>query len=388
MRPGTLSLLMIYLDNHATTEIDEAVVEAMASALQAGGEAFGNPSSTHRAGVLARRALEGARAHIEALLPGRNRRVVFTSGATEANALAVMGRAPKGRRKNVVVSSIEHPSVLNCARELTTKGCTLTRIDPDADGLIDAEEVVAAVTDETALVSVMLVNNEVGTVQPAVTIARQVRALWPACHVHIDIVQALGLVSLEGLESASSFSISGHKIHGPKGIGALVYDERWAPRPLWHGGGQEGGVRSGTQNVAGALGLAKALDLTIQGWEARAGRIGALRDRLVAGVAASVPQAFLIGHATRRSPANAMIAVAGLSGDALVGALDERGVVTSTGSACHAGDPRPSAVLKAMRHDTSAGTVRFGLSRLTTGDDIDHTVLIFAEAVKTLQRGM
>lgn len=379
---------MIYLDNHATTPIDEIVLDSMAVALSVGGVAFGNPSSTHRVGVLARRALEGARERIGALLPGRDRRVVFTSGATEANALAVMGRAPKGRRKNVVISSMEHPSVLNCARELSKRGSTLTLIDPNTEGLVDAERVVDAVTDETALVSIMLVNNEVGTVQPVAAIARRVRSLWPSCHIHIDAVQAIGLVSLDGLESASSCSISGHKIHGPKGIGALIFNERFTPRALWRGGGQEGGVRSGTQNVAGALGLAKAVELALQEWQTRARHIAELRDRLVARITALVPSATLVGHATYRSPSNAMISVAGLSGDALVGALDLMGVVVSTGSACHAGDPRPSEVLNAMRHDPTAGTVRFGLSRLTTEDDIERTVGIFADAVKTLQKGM
>jgi cysteine desulfurase len=374
---------MVYLDNHATTRLDERVLEAMTVVLT--GEAFGNPSSTHQVGVRARRVLEGARARVAELLPGRRRRVVFTSGATEANALALLGRAPKGRRKHVVVSAIEHPSVLGCARELERRGCELTVVAPGPDGVLDVEAAFAAVSDRTALLAVMLVNNEVGTIQPAAALARRIRATWPACHVHVDAVQAVGLVGLSSLDAASSIALSGHKIHGPKGIGALAFDERAAPRPLWQGGGQEGGVRPGTQDVAGAAGLARALELALDGWEERARAVGALRDRLVAGVTAAVPGAFLVGHARLRSPANAMIAFPGLTGDALVGALDRRGVVASTGSACHAGDPTPSTVLKAMGHDTTAGTVRLGLSRETTADDVERAAEALVDAARELR---
>jgi cysteine desulfurase len=374
---------MIYLDNHATTQLDERVLEAMAVALT--GDAFGNPSSTHRVGVQASRVLERARSRIAELLPGRRRRVVFTSGATEANALALLGRAPKGRRRHVVASAIEHPSVLGCAAELERRGCELTVVAPSSAGVLDADEVFAALTDRTALLAVMLVNNEVGTIQPAAALARRVRADWPACHVHVDAVQAVGMVDLSGLEAASSISISGHKVHGPKGIGALAFDERSAPRPLWHGGGQEGGVRPGTQDVAGAVGLARALELALDGWERRARDVAALRDRLVAGVVNGVPGAWLIGDARLRSPANAMIAVEGLTGEALVGALDRRGVIASTGSACHAGDPRPSAVLEAMGHDPAAGTVRLGLSRHTTADEVARAVEAFVAAARELR---
>jgi cysteine desulfurase len=374
---------MVYLDNHATTRLDERVLEAMTVALT--GEAFGNPSSTHQVGVRASRVLEGARGRVAELLPGRRRRVVFTSGATEANALAVLGRAPKGRRRHVVVSAIEHPSVLGCARELERRGCELTVVSPGPDGVLDVDGVLAAVSDRTALLAVMLVNNEVGTLQPAAALARRVKAAWPACHVHVDAVQAVGLVELAGLDAAASIAISGHKIHGPKGIGALAFDERSAPRPLWQGGGQEGGVRPGTQDVAGAAGLARALELALEGWDARARAMAALRDRLVAGVTAAVSGAFLVGHARLRSPANAMIAVPGLTGDALVGALDRRGVVASTGSACHAGDPTPSTVLRSMGHDTAAGTVRLGLSRETTGDDVERAIEAFVDAARELR---
>jgi len=376
---------MIYLDNSATTAVDRRVLEAMSSAFD--GQAFGNPASTHSVGVEARRALESARARVVASIPGRRRRVVFTSGATEANALALLGRAPKGRRKHVVISAIEHPSVLNCARELERSGCRLTIVPPSADGLIDAEAACAAVDGDTALLSVMLVNNEVGTVQPVGTIARRVRAAWPSCHVHVDAVQAIGLVDLTCLAEASSISVSGHKIHGPKGVGALFFDEASAPRPLWFGGGQEGGVRSGTQNVPGAVGLAAAMELALTDWDVTARRLTTLRDQLVEGITGAVEGTSLVGHAALRSPAIAMVAVKGLRGDAIVGALDERGVIASTGSACRSGDPRPSEVLRAMGHALDAGTVRFGLSRETSAEEIERSVAVFADAVETLRKG-
>lgn len=375
---------MIYLDNHATTRIDDQVLSAMVELMT--GDGFGNPSSTHQVGVAAARALEGARQRVARSLGGVRRRVVFTSGATEANALALFGRAPKGRRKHLVVTAMEHPSVLRCARALEQRGCRLSVVPPDDQGVVDGDELFEAVSDDTALVAVMLVNNEVGTVQPAVEVARRVRRAWPACHVHVDAAQAVGHLSLNGLEAASSVSLSAHKFHGPRGCGALVYDERQAPRPLWFGGGQEGGLRSGTQDVASAVGLATALELALDGWEARAAELAALRDRLVAKVTEAIDDAWLVGHPTGRSPANAMIAVAGLTSDVMVGALDQRGVIASTGSACHAADPHPSEVLEAMGHELSAGTVRFGLSRRTTEADVVAAVAALVEAVGQLRK--
>jgi cysteine desulfurase len=374
---------MVYLDNHATTQVEPHVLQAMIPALT--GPAFGNPSSSHQAGVAAARLLEEARCRVANVIPGADFQVLFTSGATEANALALRGRAPKGRRKHLVVTALEHPSIIENGRHLERQGCQLTVVPPDPQGLVDAQQVVDAVDDRTALVAVMLVNNEVGTVQPAAKVARAIKAQWPACHVHVDAVQAVGWVDLAGLAQADSIALSAHKIHGPKGVGALLFGRPCPPRPLWLGGGQEGGLRSGTVNVAGAVGLAAALDLALADWPSQAATVAALRDRLVQAIKETVADAYLVGHPTRRSPANATVAVPGLTGDAMVGALEARGVIASTGSACHGGTSRPSMALQAMNHRRNAGTVRFGLSRHTTEEDVDQAANAFGAAVAALR---
>ncbi len=375
---------MVYLDNHATTRLDPRVLDAMRPALE--GDGFGNPSSTHRVGVEAARLLNGARSEVLEVAPHREMKVIFTSGATEANALALFGRVPKGRRKRIVLSAIEHPSVLNCARELEQRGCALSIIDPGGDGVVPIEETLAEVNEETALVALMLVNNEIGTVQPVGEIARALHRRWPDCHLHVDATQAIGLVELSALTLADSVAISAHKIHGPKGSGALLYRGTSGPRPLWFGGGQEGGIRSGTQNVAGAVGLARAVSLALEGWQEKARGIGALRDQLVDGIEREIEGAFLVGSRGRRSPANAAIAFESVTGDVLVGALEARGIIASTGSACHAGRPKPSHVLTALGHPRSAGVLRFGLSRETTKGEIELTIDALRHVIGELRR--
>lgn len=376
---------MIYLDNHATTRIDPRVLDAMMPTIT--GDAWGNPSSTHRVGVAARRALEDARLRALSLLPGRRRKLIFTSGATEANALALLGRAPKGRRKKVVITALEHPSIGRTTTILEQRGCQVRVVSPDQQGLVNVDSVLEAVDQDTALLAMMLVNNEVGTVQPVGQLSRLLKRQYPRCHLHVDAAQAIGLVELnEELTLADSVSLSAHKFHGPRGSGALLFNEQTPPRPLWAGGNQELGLRSGTQNVSSAVGFTAALALALEGWKSRAEGIAALRDRLIAGIIERVPDALLVGHPKTRSPANAMIAVPGLTSDVMVGALDQRGVIASTGSACHSSDPHPSEVLQAMGHDLDAGTVRFGLARDTTEDEIEQAIDSFSEAVESLRR--
>ncbi len=374
---------MIYFDNQATTPLDPRVFEAMKPALV--GHAFGNPSSTHSLGVLASRLLEEARNGLSSLCPPYPRQVVFTSGATEANALSVLGAAPRGKRRHVVISGIEHPSVLECAKELEHRGCHLTVVRPDDQGMLCVDEVVDAVAEQTALLAVMLVNNEVGVLQPAGEICQRVRMKWPLCHLHVDAVQAVGMVDLSGLEAASSISISAHKIHGPRGIGALLLRQNTKLRPLWYGGGQERGMRAGTENVAGAIGLARAAELSIENWQGRAARMVALRDELVDELVQAIEHTRLIGHPKHRSPANAAIAFAGITGDALMGALEQKGIIVSTGAACHSGRSRPSHVLLAMGLRDPGGIVRFGLSRLTTQEEVRAVIAATTDAVTQLR---
>lgn len=336
---------MLYLDNAATTPVRREVLEAMAPYLT--GE-FGNPSSHHTVGERAATALEDARARVARVLGLRRSDIVFTSGGTEANNLAIKGVAiaallERGAR-HVVTSPIEHESVLASVDYLRRlHGFDVTTVPVDAHGLVDPDDVARAIREDTALVSIALANNEVGTVQDA-------EALGPAAGdvpLHMDAVQAAGWLPLAGLP-VDALTISGHKLGAPKGTGALAIRGRIPLEPLLHGGGQERGRRSGTESVAGAVALATALELAEAERAASAARVTALRDELIARVLSLVPSARLTGHPTRRLPGTASFTFEGTSGEAVLLELERRGVVSSSGSACAAGSSDPSHVLLAM----------------------------------------
>lgn len=338
---------MLYLDNAATTPVRREVLEAMLPFLTS---RFGNPSSHHTAGEDAAAALADARAMVARLVGMRASDVVFTSGGTEANNLAVKGiglgaRQASGRR-HVVTTPIEHESVLESARHLERlHGFAVTLAPVDADARLSPETLAGALRDDTALVSIGYANNEVGTVQDAA-------ALVATAHergilVHLDAVQAAGWLALSDT-GADAISIAGHKIGAPKGTGVLAVRGRVPLEPLLHGGGQERGRRSGTQDVAGAVGLATALALAEAERAASAIRVAALRDAFIARVLAAVPAARLTGHPVHRLPGTASFTFAGTSGEAVLLELERRGIVSSSGSACAAGSDEPSHVLVAM----------------------------------------
>ena len=337
---------MIYLDSAATTAIRREVLEAMWPHLTA---EFGNPSSHNELGTSAAGALADARARVAVIFGCRSSEVVFTSGGTEGANLAVTGIAlahPRGR--HIVTSAIEHPAVLESCDYLERfHGFEITRLAVDRDGLVGLDDLAAALRPDSTLVSVMNANNEIGTVQPIAAIARATHAVGAA--MHTDAVQAPGSLRLNvrGL-GVDALSISGHKFGAPKGVGAMFLASGTPIEPLIHGGGQERGRRAGTVNVAGAFGLAIALELADQSRAANAARLSEARDVFIRDILASVPSARLTGPTLSRLPGSASFTFAGTSGESIVLELERRGVVCSSGSACAAGSDEPSGVLLAL----------------------------------------
>lgn len=345
-------------------------------------ETFGNPSSVHSLGVEAARAIETARRRVAAAVGGRRWQVTFTSGGTEANALAILGIALRGKRRHVVVSAIEHASVLETARSLSDLGGGHTVVGVGADGRVDPAAVVGALREDTVLVAVMTVNNEVGTVQPIEAIAAAIRRAGVRARLFTDAVQALGKVPTDALAAADLVSISAHKIHGPKGTGALLAAEDVALRPIWSGGGQESGRRSGTQNVAGIAGLGAAAERAARRLPEAGPRMATLRDRLWDAIRAAVPDAAIVGSVAHRSPANLSVGVPKARAETILHALEERGVVASSGSACHAHDTSQSHVLAAMGVPKDLAVIRLTLGSGTTEDDVVRAAAAFADAVR------
>lgn len=359
---------MLYLDNAATTPVRPEVLEAMMPYLT---RWYGNPSSHHTVGEAAADALADARTRVARVLGLRSGDVVFTSGGTEANNLAIKGIAIAAaqrrddRRAHVVTTPIEHESVLESVAYLErVHGYAVTRVPVDAHGRVDPDAVAENLRDDTALVSLGYANNEVGTVQDAAAIAALLRDR--RVPLHLDAVQAAGWLPLSADELGyDAISLAGHKLGAPKGTGVLGVRGRIPLEPLLHGGGQERGRRSGTEDVAGAVGLATALELAESDRVAASARVSALRDRFIARVLDGIPSARLTGDPVHRLPGTASFTFAGTSGEAVLLELERRGVVSSSGSACAAGSDEPSHVLVAMGvpPDVARTAVRFTFPR-------------------------
>lgn len=363
----------LYLDNAATTPLAPEVRAAMAPYLEA---RFGNPSSRHSLGVDAARALGQARAHVARATGVRAENVVFTSGGTEANNLAVLGlaRAAKKRGRHVLIGPTEHPCVRDSARALVEEGFEVENLRLDARGGLDVEDALARVRSETVLVAQMLVNNEFGTIYPVARLARRVRAQAPDALVHVDAVQAAGKVELSLAElGVHSLALSGHKFHGPKGAGALVLADGVRPRPLVFGGDQEQGLRSGTENVAGIVGLGEAARLVEERLAVTITHLAALRATLRTELA-SVPGVELLepGGSEGVTPAIASLFLPGAPAEAWQHHLEARGVHTSVGSACHARKGGVPAALLALGMDEERArrVLRLSFSRQTTLRDV------------------
>jgi cysteine desulfurase len=385
---------VIYLDNAASTRPAPEVLAATRAVEDA---FFANPASAHGLGAAASRALEAARGEVAAALGAEPAEIVFTGGGTEANALGVAGAARAARGKHLVISGLEHPAVARTAdrlvREPSDGGYELTIVAPTPAGVVRAEDVLAAVRPDTAVVALMLVNNELGTVQPVAEVARALAALGPPGrrpHLHVDAVQAFGFLRVRPAAlGADTLAISGHKIHGPKGVGALWVRPGARLEPLWDGGRQERGLRSGTENVAGCVGLARAAGLAAEAIDAGLPeRIERERDRLerecLAAVQGIVPGARPTVSGAPRAPHIASLAFPGLPAEPLLHALEARGVYASAGSACASKTRGPSAVLKAIGVDDHTGVIRFSLARTTVAADVDLAVEALRGAVEEI----
>jgi len=376
---------VIYLDNAATTPVRREVLEAIWPLLTTG---YGNPSSHHQVGEAAAAALADARATVAAVLGCRPAEVLFTGGGTESDNLAVKGialAAPRGR--HLIVSAIEHEAVLeSCDYLHRLHGFEVTLLPVDARGLVDPAELAHALTPDTTLVSVQYANNEVGTVQPVTELAALTRT--QGVPFHTDAVQAAGWLplSVAGL-GVDALSISGHKLGAPQGTGALFLRRRVPLEPVQHGGGQERGRRSGTENVAGAVALATALRLAESERESNASRVAALRDTFIAAVLAAAPGARLTGHPLQRLPGTASFVFPGTSGEAVLLELEGHGIVCSSGSACAAGSDEPSPTLTAMGlpAEVAQTAVRFTLAASTTAAELAETARAAGLAVEAIR---
>ena len=378
----------IYLDYQATTPCDPRVVEAMLPFFT---ERFGNPhSAQHGYGGQAEAAVETARAQIAALIGAEPREIVFTSGATEANNLAIKGvaRFHRERRGHLVSCTTEHKCVLEAVRRLEREGTRVTRLAVGADGLVDLAELEAALTEETALVTIMAVNNEIGVIQPLAEIGAICRAAGAL--FHSDCAQAVGKMPLDvNAMNIDLMSISGHKMYGPKGIGALYVRRRPRVRlvPLIDGGGQERGNRSGTLPTPLCVGLGVACRIAGDEMAGEAVRLRGLRDRLMDGLTARLDGVFVNGGMARRIPGNLNLSFAGVEAQALMEAMPD--VAVSTGSACTSAAVEPSYVLRAIGLDDARadGSIRFGVGRFTTEAEIDHVIDAVVEHVIALRAG-
>ena len=381
----------IYLDNAASTRPSpevEAVVAAVARAR------FGNPSSAHAQGSAAARVLEEARADLLAALGTEEGQLVFTSGGTEANALGVIGAARLARGRHLVATALEHPAVLrNVELVAVERSCEVTAVAPaPATGAVTVESVLAAVRRDTAVVAVMLVNNELGTVQPVAELGRALDAFARRegirrPHLHVDAVQAFGVLPLgPAVRAADSVALSAHKLHGPRGAGALWVRPGARVAPLWDGGRQERGLRSGTENVPSIAGFAQAAALARAALKAGAAEtLARLRDALEGGICGRVPGARpTLAAPAPRAPHIASLAFPDLPAEPLLHALEARGVYVSAGSACAAKDRRHSPVLQAIGVDQDTAVLRFSLSRETTEAEIDAAIAAVDAAVAEL----
>ena len=372
--------MAIYLDHAATTPLHPEVLEAMLPYLT---EHHGNPSSIHASGRRARQALDEAREEIATLIGAKPREIVFTASGTEADNLALKGVAwaSSARGRHVVVSAVEHKAILNPAAMLERQGFAITAIGVDRSGRVDADEVGAAITEATTLVSVQAANNEVGTIQPVAEIGAICRERKVAFHVDAVQSAAFGAPRPDGWQ-ATLISLSAHKLRGPKGIGALWVRQGTAMVPQLNGGAQERQRRAGTENVAGAVGFARAMRLAY----AAPAVLDRVRDRLIAGLT-RIEGVQLTGHPTERLPNSASVVIEGVEGGDLVAALDLEGIEASTGSACTTGSVEPSHVLLAMglEPEIAHGSLRMTIGRETTEADVDRTVEVVGAAIRRLR---
>src|ERR687889_2609816 len=374
----------VYLDNAATTPLDPLVLESMLPHL---GGRRGNPSSLHALGNAARDAVEEARVRVAALIGAFAEEVSFTGGGTESDAIAVLGlaRSAPPEKRHVVVSCLEHAAVREDAKRLEQEGFEVSWVGVDGDGLVDPDEFAAALRPDTALAAVIWANNEVGTVEPVPELAEICAA--KEIPFHADAVQAVGRVPIDVSETpVSTLALSGHKLYGPQGVGALYVRQGVSLEPIIYGGGQERGLRSGTQNVAAIAGLGTAARLAREEMDDRVAHERALRDRVMAGIEA-LPDMFVNGHQERRLSNNVHLTISGVEAESLVLFLDSLGYAIGSGSACFSGGHKASPVLLAMGlpEREAFSVVRITVGKDNTPEEVDGFLEAFSRAVAQLR---
>ena len=377
--------MYVYADNAATTPVHPTAVEAILTCLN---EEYGNPSSLHTVGQRAKELLDQARETVARCLGAEPREIYFTGGGSEADNQALLTGAVLGAKKgkkHLITTAFEHHAVLHSMKRLEKQGFTVTYLDVHADGVVRPEDVATALTDDTALVSIMLVNNEIGTIQPVAEIAR-------LCHekgvlVHTDAVQAVGHIPVDVKAlGVDMLSLSGHKFHAPKGVGALYCRKGIRPEILIEGGAQEFGRRGGTENLPGIVAMAAALQEATENLPREMEQVTALREKLIDGLA-QIPHSRLNGHRTLRCPGTVNFCFEGIEGESLLLWLDAKGVAASSGSACTSGSLDPSHVLLALGlpHEIAHGSLRLSLTADNTAAEVDHILEVVPQVVEYLR---
>ena len=375
----------IYLDNAATTAVAPEVLEAMLPYFT---QVYGNPSSIHATGREARKAIDAARKQVAAAINADPREIYFTAGGSESDNWAIKGAAMANKAKgnHIITSSIEHHAVLHTCQWLEKNGFEVTYLPVDEFGRVNPADVEAAITDKTVLITIMAANNEIGTIEPIAEIgkiAKEKKILF-----HTDAVQAVGAIPVDVKEwNVDMLSMSGHKFHGPKGVGALYIRKGVRIDTYMHGGAQERGQRAGTENLAGIVGIGKAIELATANLESNAARLTAMRDRMIEGILAAIPECRLNGHRTERLPNNVNVSVRYIEGEALLLRLDLAGISGSSGSACTSGSLDPSHVLLAigLPHEIAHGSLRLSLCEENTMEEADYAVDKLVQIVERLR---
>lgn len=375
----------IYLDYAATTPVYPDVLETMLPYFT---EAFGNPSTIYGCGQEAKGAIEAARASVAGLIGAGEEEICFTSGGTEADNFALKGVAFAGRSKgnHIITTAIEHHAVIKSCKFLERQGFAVTYLPVDRYGLVSPDDVSKAINGKTLLISVMHANNEVGTIQPLAEISRIAREA--SVYFHADAVQTVGHIPVDVNElGVDLLSMSAHKLYGPKGVGALYIRKGTKLDSFMHGGGQEGGRRASTENVAGIVGFGKAAEITRQEIDGEATRLTFLRDKLTTGIMGSIDDTRLNGHPVKRLPNNVNMSIGFVEGESILLNLDLAGICASTGSACSSGDLEPSHVLLALglTHEQAHGSLRFTLGRWTTEEEIDRVLQVLPGIIARLR---
>ncbi|SEP68042.1 cysteine desulfurase [Ectothiorhodospira magna] len=376
----------IYLDNNATTRVDPAVVEAMLPFFT---EQFGNPSSIHSFGNRVGHAIKQARGQVQTLLgAAHDSEIVFTSCGTESDSTAILSAVKaQPQRREIITTVVEHPAILTVCEQLEKEGYTIHRLPVDGRGRLDLDHYAALLSDQVALVTVMWANNETGTLFPVETMARMAREA--GVMFHTDAVQVVGKLPIDLKSSAiDMLSLSGHKLHAPKGIGVLYLRRGLRFRPLLRGGHQERGRRAGTENSAGIVALGKAAELAMTHMAHENTEVRALRDHLQAGLAARIPHALVMGDQDNRLPNTLNMAFEYIEGESILLLLNQAGIAASSGSACTSGSLEPSHVMRAMGipYTAAHGSVRFSLSRYNTRAEIDRVIDVMPDIVARLRK--